>query len=106
MQKRAKNNCFKNQQPYIEAKEKLIPDYVKFAFAWLDSCKSLMADLAFKNQFQREVTAPGIRTAMGLDRGRGAAFVLKSDITYKQWNLGTSTADSKGSRPKRIFKGK
>ena len=63
-----------------------------------------MSDLAFKNQFQREVTAPGIRTAMGLDRGKGTAFVLKSDITYKHWNFGNTTSD-KGHRPKRIFKG-
>ena len=43
-------------------------------------------------------TAPGIRTAMGLDRGKGTAFVLKSDITYKQWNMGSNATalDSKG----------
>ena len=41
-----------------------------------------------------------------LDRGKGTAFVLKSDITYKQWNMGNTTMDLKGHRPKRIFKGK
>ena len=35
---------------------------------------------------------------MGLDRGKGTAFVLKSDITYKQWNMGSNATalDSKG----------
>ena len=62
-----------------------------------------MEDLAFKNQFPKTMTLPGIRTAIGLDRGK--SFVLKSDITYKHWNLGTTLADPKGHRPKRIFKG-
>ena len=60
-----------------------------------------MGDLAFRNQFPRPITLPGIRTAIGLDRG---AFVLKSDITYKHWNIGT-TLETKNHRPKRLFKG-
>merc|ERR1712051_595481 len=99
MQERAKNKCFKPWKPFIyDPEDKYLGWHVKLSFDWLESCKLLMEDLAFSNQFTKEITAPGIRTAMGLDRGKGTAFVLKSDITYKQWNMGSNATalDSKG----------
>jgi len=108
MQERAKNKCFKPWKPFIhDPEDKYLGWHVKLSFDWLESCKLLMEDLAFSNQFTKEITAPGIRTAMGLDRGKGTAFVLKSDITYKQWNMGSNATalDSKGHRTKRMFKG-
>ena len=46
---------------------------------------------------------------MGLDRGKGTGFILKSDITYKHWNMGHAVISNEGhkghTRPKRIFKG-
>ena len=64
-----------------------------------------MEDLAFRNQFSRQVPYPGIRTALGLDRGTGSTLALKSDITYKHWNSGIGElGESKSQRPKRVFK--
>ena len=137
MQKRAKANCFKPENPPIDPNDKYLSSHIKLAFSWLEDCKTLMGDLAFRNQFPRPITLPGtyvltkylyifykpvifmakkfssidhfpfagIRTAIGLDRG--SAFVLKSDITYKHWNTGsTLLVESKNqSRPKRMFKG-
>ncbi len=105
MQHRARTRCFNPTRPFINPNDANLGYHVKLAFAWLDQCKNLMSDLAFKNQFPRQMTVPGIRTAMGLDRGQGSGFVLKSDITYKQWNMGNREVDIKGHRPKRIFKG-
>jgi hypothetical protein len=45
---------------------------------------------------------PGIRTALGLDRGK--TFALKSDITYRHWNLGNTPEAARAQKPKRIFK--
>ena len=102
MQQRAKMNVYKAEQPHVDQS---LSYHIKIPFAWLCDCRGLMEDLAFKNQFPKNVTLPGIRTAIGLDRGK--SFVLKSDITYKHWNLGTTslTGDPKANRPKRIFKG-
>lgn len=127
MQKRASEGCFKSASPPISYEDENLGYYIKLgkcgnstssyvsvknnsilksssAFSWLEDCKALMSDLAFKNQFPRQVTSPGIRTALGLDRGKGMTFVLKSDITYKNWNVGHAI-ESKDQKPKRIFKG-
>ena len=79
--------CFQFEEPILRENGAKLPYEITLAFDWLSSCKAAMQDLAFKNQFPRQMTAPGIRNAMGLDRGKD--FVLiKSDITYKIWNTG------------------
>ena len=103
MQKRAFESCFKPlQRPPVKVEDKLLEPHIKNAFLWLEDCKTLMEDLAFRNQFPKSLTIPGIRTAIGLDIGRGTA--LGSDISYKHWNTGTSL-EKPTHRPKRIFKG-
>ncbi len=74
------------------------------AFVWLSGCAKQMEDLAFRNKFQKQMTHPGIRTALGLDRGTGLA--LKSDITYKDWTFGLTgdLGEARSQRPKRVFK--
>lgn len=112
MQRRARLFYFLPTQPYICEPEgkKPLEYHVKLAFSWLESCQTLMKDLTFCNQFPKKITAPGIRTAMGLDKkvkteSGESPFVLKSDITYKHWNMGHREIDQHKHRPKRVFKG-
>lgn len=114
MQRRARLFYFLPTHPYICEPEgkKPLEYHVKLAFSWLESCQNLMKDLTFRNQFPKKITAPGIRTAMGLDKKVKAdsdspPFVLKSDITYKHWNMGVGHRESELNkhRPKRVFKG-
>ena len=59
MQKRAKANCFKPENPPIDPNDKYLGSHIKLAFSWLEDCKTLMGDLAFRNQFPRPITLPG-----------------------------------------------
>ena len=63
MQKRAKANCFKPENPPIDPNDKYLGSHIKLAFSWLENCKTLMGDLAFRNQFTRPITLPGTCTA-------------------------------------------
>ena len=57
MQERAKNKCFKPWKPFIhDPEDKYLGWHVKLSFDWLESCKNLMEDLAFSNQFTKEIT--------------------------------------------------
>ena len=57
MQERAKNKCFKPWKPFIyDPEDKYLGWHVKLSFDWLESCKILMEDLAFSNQFTKEIT--------------------------------------------------
>ena len=53
MQKRAYEGCFKpHQRPPIKVEDRLLEPHIKNAFLWLEDCKTLMEDLAFRNQVQ------------------------------------------------------
>ena len=67
-----------------------------------------MQDLAFRNQFPRTVTFPGVRTALGLDRKSSLSATStsggpRSDIVYRHWNVGAADQVDVG-RPKKTFR--
>lgn len=75
MQKRAKANCFKPENPPIDPNDKYLGSHIKLAFSWLENCKTLMGDLAFRNQFTRPITLPGTCTAF-LTKYKGMFYIL------------------------------
>ena len=103
MRKRAEQNIFHQKMVPETLREHLDLGVIE-AWKWMERCKFLMTDPNFRNQFSRNATYPGVRTAFGLDKikpntnsetvssslssftNSNLAMNLGSDITYGYWD--------------------
>ena len=108
MRKRANENVFHNRMNPESLRKQLDHGAVE-ALVWVERSKHLMADPNFRNQFARNTTFPGVRTALGLERTKPQfplqlsssplastsmaitsstlSSNLGSDITYGYWDM-------------------
>lgn len=108
MQERAVHGCYTERRT-LASLEPYLDKHILNAWQWLEECGKIMReDLSFRNQFPRQTTFPGVRTALGLDRVKssqssGSGFSLRSDITYRHWNSGATSPS--GKKPNKVFRG-